>query len=119
MFNNFFDNYFYSFNRPMYERSGWMAVEKDGRVTIVVNALGVSPEDINITVENSETASNQILVLGGKTHNSILDKDFSISMKWNLYKGVREVVKSFDNGLVVLEVEFETPVKPSVLIRSK
>lgn len=119
MFNNFFDSYFYSFNRPMYERSGWMAVEKDGKITLVVNALGVDPKDIDVTVENSDTATNQILVLSGKTHNAVLDKDFSISMKWNLYKRVREVVKSFDNGLVVLEVEFETPVKPSVLIRSK
>ena len=119
---NFFSDYLcntsYSFSRPWYESKGWYSIEKDDKTYILLNVLGVSEKDIDITVDSSEQVNKKVLSVKGKTHNDLIDKDFSVQMKW-ITNPIKEVVKSFENGILTLELEYETPTKPIVNIRSK
>lgn len=117
-FNDYLENTSYSFSRPWYERQGWYAIEKDEKTYILLNVLGVSEKDIDVTVDVSEQSGKHILSVKGKTHNDLIDKDFSVQMKW-ITNPIKEVVKSFENGIMTLEIEYETPIKPNVKVRNK
>lgn len=118
-FKDYLESYGYSFSRPMYESKGWKAIEKEGKTYILMNTLGVSEDDIEVSVDATEHPNKQLLSVSGKTHNELFDKDFSIGMKWLVSNPIKEIVKSFQDGLMTLEIEFQSPIKPSVTIRSK
>ena len=75
----------YSFSRPFQESDGFYSVEKDGKIIVTVNALGINEGDIDVQVETDPANTNkQFLVVKGKTHNEILDKE-----------GIELTIKSF------------------------
>jgi len=117
-FGDYLLNTFYSFSRPMYERTGWYATESEGNTYILVNTLGVAEKDIDVSVDASENPNKHVLSVKGRTHNDLIDKDFSIDMRW-ITNPVKEVHASFADGIMTLKLEFESPVKPSVKIVRK
>ena len=117
-FNDCLENTSYSFSRPWYERKGWYAIEKEGKTFILVNVLGVAEKDVIVNVDSSIQSGKHLLSVNGKTHNDLIDKDFAIQIKW-VTEPLKEVVKSFENGIMTLELEYEKPVKPMVKIINK
>lgn len=118
-FSDYFQNVGYGFSRPFYESKGWYAKEKDGKTFVVVNVLGINEKDIDVFVDSTDNPNKQQLSVSGKTHNELLDKDFSVNVKFLVSHPMKEVVKSFENGLLILEIEYDEPVKPNVSIRGK
>lgn len=118
--NSFFNNVTYSFSRPFYESRGYYAVEKDGKLFLVLNILGINENDLDVSVENDpDNVGWQILIVKGTTHNEILDKDFSLTWKRSTRKPISEIAKNVKDGLLTLEITFVEPVKPSVKIFDK
>lgn len=107
---------FYGFNRPFHEVKGYEArTEENGDTTLFINALGVSPEDIEVTVEKP-VDNRQYLKVFGKTHSEILDDDFSINFSFIVGKPIKKITKYSQNGLLTLRVEYNKPIQPDVEI---
>ena len=113
-----FDFDSYMFGRPMLEKNGYYAQEKDGKLFVLLNVLGVDKQDI--VVDTDLTPSNQqILRVSGKTHDEVFNKDFTVRMNFILKNPMKSVDWTLKNGFMVLEISFVEPVKPSIKITSK
>jgi len=107
---------FYRYDRPFQEVKGYVVKQdKDGSSTVVLNALGVNPADIDIKVSQDDS-SYQTLSVVGKTHCKPLEKDFSIEFYFKVRKPIRKIIKSFNSGLLFLKVEYDKPAQPKVEI---
>lgn len=113
-----FDDDFYFFRRPMLERKGWYSTEKDGKLVLLLNVLGVSKEDISIEV-NSAPNNKQYLNVSGSTKNEFFDKDFSVKMQFLIEEPMKDISWDVKNGFLTVEITFQEPVKPSVNIIRK
>jgi len=71
MFTSFFNatNYF---DRPFLERDGYAVKEKDGKLTMQINVLGLGKDDIEIKIIPSRTPNNQILSIEESEKTSCL-----------------------------------------------
>jgi len=107
---------FYGFNRPFHESSGyWYKTNEDGSLTFFLNALGIEPSDVDVSVR-SEYPNSQILSVVGKTHNPDWDEDFSVNASFLVRKPIKKITKHFQSGLITLKVEFNKPIQPDVEI---
>jgi hypothetical protein len=108
----------YCFHRPMLERQGYYTAEKDNKLYILLNVLGVSKKDIQIDVKAGD-GDSQVLSVIGSTHNDVFDKEFEVRMSFIIRKAMQEVNWDVENGFMTLEISFNEPVKPAVKILSK
>ena len=74
MYANFFgfdlDRYF--FNRcGIKDMHPYRTIEKDGKLVMVLNTLGIDSKDIHVEVEAGDTSAPQYLKVSGKTENPI------------------------------------------------
>jgi HSP20 family molecular chaperone IbpA len=113
-----FDDSTYRFNRPMLERQGWYSVEKDGRLLVLLNILGVDKDNLNVEVK-SASDSKQLISISGNTKNEIFDKDFSVNMNFTVGKPMEELLWDVKNGFLTLDIKFQEPVKPAVKVIRK
>jgi HSP20 family molecular chaperone IbpA len=122
MFSDFFDfdlsRYF--FNRcGIYDMHPYKAVEKDGKLVVILNTLGIDAKDIHVEAEGGDEHFPQYLKVTGKTMNPITEEEHSI----NILLGVRKEVENVDwenkDGLTYLEVGFAEPIKAKISINSK
>lgn len=115
-FTNDFLKQFYSYKRPFQEVQGYSVKhDENGEDTIFLNALGVDPTDVEISVK-SEYPRNQILTVTGTTKNKEWDEDFSINFAFSVRKPIKKILKSFRSGLLMLKIEYDKPVQPDVEI---
>jgi len=120
----YFDDFFslvpqtYRFHRPMLEREGWYSVEKDGKLLVLLNVLGVAKSDISVDVKNSD-GGKQLIAISGETKNEKFEKSFSINISFLVGKPMEKIEWDVENGFLTMEVIFQEPVKPSVKIISK
>ena len=110
-----FDDSAYRFNRPMLERQGWYSKEKDGRLLVLLNVLGINEDDLNIEVTPADNGREAISV-SGTTKDEVFDKEFSVNMNFLVAKPMEEIKTSMKNGFLVLDITFKEPVKSSVKI---
>jgi HSP20 family molecular chaperone IbpA len=111
-----FDRPSYIFNRVTKDMTPTYMIEKDGKVFVLLNALGISKEDIQVEVKSTDNQNVQHLVVTGKTHNDVFNKDYTINMTFVSWKPMRTVEWDAKDGLVTIVVEYDEPAKPSVKI---
>jgi HSP20 family molecular chaperone IbpA len=116
---DYFINDSYSFRRPMLERVGYYEAEKDGKLFILVNALGVSKDDIEVDIQPTEFPNRQLIKISGETHDETFNKDFSIRIGFYVFKPMKSIDFTVSNGFLTLEIDFVEPVKPNVKITRK
>jgi HSP20 family molecular chaperone IbpA len=114
----YFGDINYWFHRPMLEKKGWYSLEKDGKVFILLNALGVAKEDISIDVK-SASENKELICISGTTKNEVFNKDFSVKMEFTVFKPMDKLTWDVENGFLTMEITFQEPVKPSVNIIRK
>lgn len=123
--NDLFDMFsFYSpayyFSRTLKDMLPTYVTEKEGKVLVVANALGIAEKDINITVENSKWSGwKYALWIRGTTHNATLDKDFSINIPFGVNNHIKAIDWSLNDGIITLELSFDEPTQPAVKISKK
>lgn len=105
----------YRFSRPMFEREGWYAIEKDGKLFILFNALGVDEKDLTVEVKSAEN-NKEMICVKGSTKDELFDKEFSVGMNFLVGRPMEQVKTSVKNGFLTLEVSFKEPVQPSVKV---
>jgi len=117
MFASFFNatNYF---DRPFLERDGYAVKEKDGRLIMKVNVLGLGKDNIKINVSPARTPNYQILSVEGE-HEDELFGTFKVNQRFTLYKQMDAYVASLQNGILTLEISFVEPVRPDVKVSWK
>ena len=120
MFNYFlFDPERYFFNRMTKDMRPYTTIDKDdGKLHVLLNVLGVAKENIEVDVRPTDSSNRQLLVISGKTHNELIDKDYSVNMEF-FVKPLKTLEWDTKDGLMTLELVFEEPVKPQVDIRRK
>ncbi len=121
MFADFFD---FDFDRYFFNRCGikdmhpYTAVEKDGKLVVILNTLGISPENIHVEAEAGDVYFPQYLKIAGKTMNPITEDEHSINMRLGVRKEVGAVDWENKDGLTYLEITFAEPIKPKISINS-
>ena len=108
----------YRFHRPMLEREGWYSVEKDGKLLVLLNVLGVDKKDIDLEVK-PYSDNKQMICVSGTTKNESFDKDFSINMNFVVGKPMEKLEWDVENGFLTMEILFKEPIKPSVSVIRK
>jgi HSP20 family molecular chaperone IbpA len=114
-----FDRPTFSFDHPTKDMSPWCQVEKDGKLYLVVNALGISEEDISVEAKGTDRQNVSLLVISGKTFNETLERDYRTNAKFFIYRPMKHISWATKDGLLEIEIEFEEPVKPSVKITKR
>lgn len=114
-----FDKPLYRFTRETKDCYPYRFVEKDGKYILVINALGIKKEDINIDVSASSDQTGQMLIIKGNTHNDILDTDYNIYMCFNTQRELESIDWDVQDGLLKLDLAFKEPEKPKVNITRK
>ncbi len=113
-----FDRPSYFFHRPMLEKEGWFSLEKDGKLLLLLNTLGVAKDDISLDVKSVEN-NKQMISINGTTKNEQFDKDFSVNMNFIVSKPMQNLDWDVTNGFLTMEITFEEPVRPAVKITRK
>lgn len=122
MFSDFFD---FDFGKYFFNRCGikdmhpYTAVEKDGKLVVILNTLGIDAKDIHVEAEAGDEYFPQYLKITGKTMNPITEEEHSINMRLGVRKAVENVDWENKDGLTYLEVSFAEPIKPKISISNK
>lgn len=104
------------FRRPFYEQEGYAVKEKDGKMYLKVNVLGLGKDDLEIKVDSTENPNHQILTVKGEKNDDLFG-NFKVNNRFYLHKRMKTITPIIENGLLTLEIEFEEPVKPDVVIK--
>jgi len=115
----FFEPSLYRFNRATKDMNPAQIIEKDGKVFVLLNVLGVNKNDIFVEVKSAKSPYRHLLVVTGKTHNNLIDKDFSINISFVSHEPIKQIEWDTLDGLMTLTIEFNEPVRPEVKIIRK
>ena len=102
----FFDKEFAKVNRMIRDSHPYQIVNGEGKDTIVVNALGVSEDDIKITLKPSKYDDRTTyLYIEGEPDNKITGTKYSIENRFTINKlKVKEIKYSAKDGLLYIDV---------------
>ena len=115
-----FDRNNFYFSRLTKDMQPWREVDKDGKQYLVLNFLGIDESDMDLKVEpTNEPWYPFKLTVCGKTHNDLLNTDYSTNMTFRLAKEPKDILYTLKDGLLTLEITYQEPVKPSVNISKK
>lgn len=117
MFPSLFDSSIF-FRRPILERSGYAAQEKDGKIVLKVNVVGLSTEDIRVEVEPAEYPYTSLLIIRGEREDDLFGT-FKVNNRFLFRKTPKQIDSELENGFLTLTIEFDEPVKPDVKINWK
>ena len=115
-----FDKEFYRFTRNLKDMYPYEIVRKDNRATIIHNVVGLSKDDIKISLERE--GKIDYLVISGEKKNEITDKIYKVDSRFTINvdeiteEGIEWEVK---DGLLYVYITFKKPEKPSIKIRYK
>jgi hypothetical protein len=110
-----FDQDYFRFRHLFREVDGYRVVEKDGKMHILINAMGIDEKDISVEhiIDND---GKETIVVGGSTKNEFFNRDSLLDMKFYMQKHVEEIHYKMFNGYLILEISFKEPVKSSVKV---
>lgn len=104
----FFDKEFAKVNRMIRDSHPYQIVNREGKDIIIINALGVSEDDIKITLKPSKYDDRTTyLYIEGETDNKITGTKYSIENRFTINKlKVKEIKYSAKDGLLYIEVMY-------------
>lgn len=124
LFDDFYDDLFswdkpsYSFSRNVHDMSPYKLVNKDDRVLLVHNIVGINPDDIK--VEEQEENGRHFLVISGVTHSDVLNYDYKVNSKFEFKPDAFDHVSyKAANGLLEISLFKKTPDKSKKLLITK
>jgi HSP20 family molecular chaperone IbpA len=111
-----FSSVIHKFNRDFQEVKGWTyRMDKENNsAKVFINALGVAKEDIDVTYKNGEKQNTVEFLVSGKTIVDESLKPFEFEVGFISPLPVRKLHKKFENGLVILTLEFDKPAQPDI-----
>lgn len=115
-----FDKEFYRFTRNLKDMYPYEIIRKDNQATIIHNVVGLSKDDIKISLEKE--GKIDYLVISGEKKNEITNKIYKVDSRFTINvdeiteEGIEWEVK---DGLLYVYITFKKPEKPSIKIRYK
>lgn len=102
------DKEFAKVNRMIRDSHPYQIVNGEGKDTIIVNALGISMDDIKITIKPSRYDDRTTyLYIEGETDNVVTGTKYSISNRFTINKlKVKEIKYYAKDGLLYIEVMY-------------
>jgi HSP20 family molecular chaperone IbpA len=115
-----FDRDFYRFTRNLKDMYPYEIIRRDNdnEVIVVHNVVGLSKDDIKISVDRDN--EYDYLVIAGERKNEVTDKIYKVDSRFivNLddisENGIEYEVK---DGLLYIYINFTTPEKPDINIK--
>lgn len=120
LFDLDFDKEFYRFTRNLKDMYPYEIVRKDNQATIIHNVVGLSKDDIKISLERE--GKIDYLVISGEKKNEITDKIYKVDSRFTINvdeiteEGIEWEVK---DGLLYVYIAFKKPEKPDIKIKYK
>lgn len=113
---DFFDLIYKSWDRPIKEVKAYKVLENDNGYQIVVNALGISKDDIHVEVMQNT------LHINGKTVDEDIDFTNTVRYQFNVSKIVdrlKRVDYTLKNGLLHVHLILEKETKKQIKVQYK
>lgn len=124
LFDDFYDDLFawdkpsYSFSRNVGDMYPYKLVNKDDRVLLVHNIVGINPDDIK--VEEQEEDGRHFLVISGVTHSNVLNYDYKVNSKFEFKpEAFDHITYKTANGLLEISLFKKAPKKNDKLLITK
>lgn len=118
MFDDLFFNWdksFYNFDRIVHDQAPYKILNKDNKLVIVHNVVGIDQKDIKIDIEQEDDRS--FLVISGKTHNDDLNYDYTVNSRFAFNASrVDKINYKMENGLLYIEIKKKGQEKPKISI---
>ena len=120
LFDLDFDKEFYRFTRNLKDMYPYEIVRKDNQAIIIHNVVGLSKNDIKISLEREDKID--YLVISGEKKNEITDKIYKVDSRFTINvdeiteEGIEWEVK---DGLLYVYITFKKPETPNVKIKYK
>lgn len=120
LFDLDFDKEFYRFTRNLKDMYPYEIVRKDNRATVIHNVVGLSKDDIKISLERE--GKIDYLVISGEKKNEITDKIYKVDSRFTINldeiaaEGIEWEVK---DGLLYVYITFKKPETPNIKIKYK
>jgi len=99
--------------------SPYKIVQNGDNTTLILNTLGISPDDLEVEVVAGDQYFPQYLSVKGKTKDELSDREYNTSMKFSVKKPINKIEWESRNGMTYLNLFFIEPEKPSVAIVRK
>lgn len=115
-----FDRDFYRFTRNLKDMYPYEIIRRnnDNEVIVVHNVVGLSKDDIKISVDRDN--EYDYLVIAGERKNEVTDKIYKVDSRFIINlddidsNGVEYKV---EDGLLYIYIKFKTPEKPNINIK--
>lgn len=115
-----FDREFYRFTRNLKDMYPYEIIRRDNdnEVIVVHNVVGLSKDDIKISVDRDN--EYDYLVIAGERKNEVTDKIYKVDSRFIINlddidsNGVEYKV---EDGLLYIYIKFKTPEKPNINIK--
>ncbi len=120
LFDLDFDKEFYRFTRNLKDMYPYEIVRKDNQATIIHNVVGLSKDDIKISLERE--GKIDYLVISGEKKNEITDKIYKVDSRFtiNLDEIATEGIEwEAKDGLLYVYITFKKPETPNIKIKYK
>lgn len=95
----------YFFNRPVKDMLPYRFYEEEGKTIIVLNTLGISPDDIVISVESKP--ASKLIKIKGSTRDDVTKTDYNVNMNFECYSEITNIDWESKNGLTYLYVYYK------------
>lgn len=115
IFDFWFDN---SCLRYVREDKAIRVINGKEKSTLVLNVLGINPQDIKVDID--EGYADPQLMVSGITKDDVTGREYSIDYRIILNpKHIKQIEKSSKNGLLYIDVIWNTPQKSKIEIIEK
>ena len=116
-FDDLFNRMFNKFTRPVMDQQYYNVYKKPGKGYIIVfNTLGMSKEDVSVTIENRKGISSKVLHVKGEKniadiafHNSV-----DMAVQLNFQEPVESVQYTVEDGLTKVFLKMKTDETPAI-----
>ena len=100
------------FSRPFKEVTSYeFKTLENGNGCLLVNALGINKNDIEVIVEASDSPNKQVLKVSGKSE--LFDEKFQINLAFTI-RPVNKIIQKLANGILYIELVWNKPVSPDI-----
>lgn len=103
-----FDKSFGEVNRYIRDSHPYQIINGEGKDTIVINALGVNEDDIEIDIKSDKYGTDSYyLYIEGSTENATTGSTYSFKNRFGINKlKVKEIVYYTKDGLLYIEIQY-------------
>jgi len=113
-----FDRDFLQTNRVTSVKKPYTIKNEEKKSIIVHEALGIKPEDINVTIETIKGIT--YLFISGETKNGVNGSNYSIRSRFSINPDmVDHIEKEAIDGLLYIEIYLKESQKPKINIIDK